>query len=87
MNTSTKKVNSPYDINIKSAYAACQGIGFAGLKKICISFDLPAPVTKKPFNNLCKTLSNTSFEKASVSMKNAASTFKREKSCKSSCFS
>ena len=74
MNTSTKKGNSPYDINLKSAHAACQGMGFAGLKRICISFDLPAPVTKKPFNNLCKTLANTSFEKASVSMKNAANT-------------
>ena len=45
---------------------------YAGLKKVCASLDLPEPVTKKPYNNICKTLSKASLDNAAISMKNAA---------------
>ena len=71
--TSTKQSpNKPFDLNLKSAHAACQGLGYSGLKKCCISFDLPQPVTKKPFNKLCKTIASAALKNAATSMSNAA---------------
>ena len=42
-----------------------------GLKK-STSLDLPEPVSKKPFNNICKKLAATALVKASSSMTRAA---------------
>lgn len=72
METSTRKELQPYDVNIKSAHAAVQGMGYAGLKKVCTSLDLPEPVSKKPFNNICKTLAAAALDKALSSMTHAA---------------
>ena len=49
--------NCAYDTNIKSVHAACHGMGYAGLKKVSASLDLPESVSKKPFNDICKNLS------------------------------
>ena len=62
--------NCAYDTNIKSVHAACHGMGYAGLKKVSASLDLPEPVSKKPLNNICKNLSKASFENAATYMKN-----------------
>ena len=64
--------NGAFDINLKSAHAACQGSGNAGFKKMCSSLDLPQPVTKKPFNNLTKKTAEKSANLALSSSKNAA---------------
>ena len=67
MKTSSKVGRKPYDVN-----AAVQGMGYAGLKKVCTSLDLPEPVSKKPFNNMCKQLAATVLDKALSSMSRAA---------------
>jgi len=62
----------PFDVNLKSAHASCQGLGYAGLKKMCTSFDLPKPVGKGSFNKLCTSISSAATETASSSISNAA---------------
>ena len=62
-----------YDINIRSVYAATTvGIGRKGMQKICGIFDLPKPISSKPYNVLLKTLSEKSVGEAEAIMNNSA---------------
>ena len=62
-----------YDINIRSVYAATTvGIGRKGMQKICGIFDLPKPISSKPYNVLLKTLSEKSVGEAEAILNNSA---------------
>ena len=72
--TSSKaEPNKPFDINVKSVYgASSQGLGHAGLTRLCGTLDLPKPVNHKPFDQILKNLSNSAQKLAEKKMRDAA---------------
>ena len=66
------KHRKPYDVNVRSVYASQSiGVGRAGLEKLCAAFDLPAPVSKTPYNVIMKNIVEKSC-KLSEDLMNAA---------------
>ena len=72
----SKKISdkkSMYDVNMRTVYGSqTTGLGRTGLSKLCGVMDLPAPVTRKAFNNISKVITEKALEKVEEEMKSAS---------------
>ena len=66
-----KKRRQAFDINVRAVFASTT-TGRKGLQKICVTLDLPKPITSKPHNALMKHLSDKYIEQADIVMKKSA---------------
>lgn len=65
--------HEPFHINVRSAHcASSQGLGHAGLTRVCASLDLPKPIHHKPYDKIIRDLSKNAQNLAERKMKDAA---------------
>ena len=72
--TSSKSgAHKPFEVNVRSAHGtSSQGLGHAGLTRLCASLDLPKPIHHKPYDKIIRDLSGNAQRLAERKMMDAA---------------
>eukprot|EP00795_Rhopilema_esculentum_P009884 gene9884-18474_t len=72
--TSSKSgAHEPFEVNVRSAHGtSSQGLGHAGLTRLCASLDLPKPIHHKPYDKIIRDLSGNAQRLAERKMMDAA---------------